>query len=180
MVVVVEGKSDKTFIESLLTSLNITFSDDNFIVMGNKSNLLNNKEKKYKTLKNSIESGKISSNILFILDADYLSSNMGYEHTQKAIENTREELGFKKFAKYFISCHPQSKEGYLESLILSTIDDEQNKCIKNVLECAEIEKKNDKDIFNKVYRYYYPNSAINLEHNNFKTLRNELKDLFKK
>lgn len=180
MVIVVEGKSDKTFLKALLTFLEIEFNDNNFVVMTNKSNLLNSSHQKYITLQKSIDSGKISSNILFLVDADYVETGSGYIKTEKDITQTISSLNFTSFADYLVMCAPIRREGYLESLILSTLSNEEEECIKKALECAEIEKQHDKDIFNKVYKYYYPNRAINFKHKNFKPLIAKINKLFDK
>ena len=170
--IVCEGKSDKTFLKLLLTHLNINFSDDNFIVMGCKSYLLNNK---YKTLAKQVEIGKVSK-LLFILDADN-----DFSATEISIKTTIEDLNFTNISDFLIMCNPQTKDGYLESLVLSTIPSDHKECIEIFLECSESENKdNDKHIINSIYNIHYPNRGYNFEDENFKPLINKLKILFHK
>ena len=67
--IICEGKTDKNKIGELLEFLNIPYSDDNFIVMGNKSNFFKLNSSEYKTLLQLIKVDKIEK-VLFIIDAD--------------------------------------------------------------------------------------------------------------
>jgi hypothetical protein len=75
----------------------------------------------------------------------------------------------------------EKKEGYLESLILSTLSEEQDDCINSFLEkCPEFRGKNShKSIFNVIYKNAYPKAPYNFEHENFNELKTKLKNLFK-
>ena len=53
--VVVEGKSDRNFLKNFISYLGFDCSDDDFIVMGNKSNLLDIESDGYVRLKQEIK-----------------------------------------------------------------------------------------------------------------------------
>jgi hypothetical protein len=40
------------------------------------------------------------------------------------------------------SCDPSSTDGYLESLLLSTVDENLKKCYGEFLDCIEFQEKN--------------------------------------
>ena len=171
--IVCEGKSDKIFLKLLLDYLKINVSDNNFITMGSKTYLLNSEDEKYEILIKQIEIGKISK-LLFLLDAD---SN--FTATEISVQETIQELGFTDISEYIVICNPQTKEGYLESLILETIPEEHKKCIESFLECSKT-IRNDKHIVKSLYKEYYPSHGYNFEHENFKPLIDKLKKLFNK
>ena len=72
-------------------------------------------------------------------------------------------------------------EGYLESLILSSLTDEQDNCIKSFLEkCPKFQGKNNhKSIFNVIYKNTNPDKNYYFEHKNFDELKEKISDLFK-
>ncbi len=80
----------------------------------------------------------------------------------------------------YIVCDPATEEGYLESLILSTIPDEHKECINSFLNCSNFSsKENHKAILNQIYKMGYPNVPYNFSHPNFDNLKNKLKALLK-
>jgi hypothetical protein len=71
----------------------------------------------------------------------------------------------------------KTNSGYLESLIFSTLSEEQKACITHFLDCSNfMSKENHKSIINQIYKMGYPNEPYNYEHPNF----NELKDKLQK
>jgi hypothetical protein len=170
--IVCEGKSDKSFLTLFLNHLKIPFTDSNFIPMGSKTHLLNKKHTKYqKTLINHIEVGKVSK-LLFILDAD-----KDFGATKADVEKLQENLNIINISDYLIMCDSKTKQGYLESLILETLPDEHKKCINSFLDCSGA-KRNAKHIVKSMYEQYYPDKGYNFEHENFKPLKDKLKQLF--
>jgi hypothetical protein len=184
-----EGKSiDKGFFKLLYTHLGI---DDealkqrvNFIGMGNKSNFFKLTNENYRLLKDEIDREFVEK-VLFIVDADYQGNKNydGYEETLEAISNIQKKLNIESISDTFIAYDmlSEKKEGYLESLILSTLSEDKDDCINSFLEkCPEFKGKNShKSIFNVIYKNAYPKAPYNFEHPNFNTLKTKLKNLFK-
>jgi hypothetical protein len=76
-------------------------------------------------------------------------------------------------------CDPETKVGYLESLILSTIEQEQRNCIQCFLSCSQFEsKENHKAILNQIYKLAYPNAPYDFSHSYFNDLKTQLTQLF--
>jgi hypothetical protein len=180
-----EGKSiDKYFFELLLEHLELDKNLISFLGMGSKSNFFKTDNKRYKDLILDIKIEKITK-ILFILDADYESNKKydGYKDTLIEIESIQQKLNIKKISDSFIAydMNSEKKEGYLESLILSTLSEEQDDCINSFLEkCPEFRGKDShKSIFNVIYKNAYPKAPYNFEHENFNELKTKLKNLFK-
>jgi hypothetical protein len=122
--IICEGSSDKNKIKELLDFLDIEYSNDNFVVMGNKSNIFKSNHDNYRTILTLIDADKIDK-ILFVVDADYQKDNSeygGYENSQNRLKELIEKLNIVEISSWFISCNPDSKDGYLESLLLSTVD----------------------------------------------------------
>lgn len=183
-----EGKSiDKSFFKLLYAHLGIEEEvlkqRVNFIGMGNKSNFFKLENSNYKLLKDEIDREFVEK-VLFIVDSDYEGNKNhdGYEETLKAIDNIQKNLKIKNISDIFVAydMNSEKKEGYLESLILSTLSDEENDCIKSFLEkCPEFRGKNShKSIFNVIYKNAYPNAPYDFEHPNFDTLKTKLQKLF--
>ena len=179
--IVCEGKTDKNKIAELLQFLDINYSDDNFIVMGNKSNIFKIDDIRYKTLKQLIKVDKISK-ILFIVDADYLSNDTkygGYDNTIQALNSLFIKLDIENLSNFYISCNPIKKDGYLESLLLSTVDGNLKKCYSEFLDCLNIkEKKNYKNMMEELHRVTKPNKPYDFNHVNFEELKDKLIMLF--
>ena len=180
-----EGKSiDKGFFELLLDKLNLDKNEISFLGMGSKSNFFKINNPRYKDLMLDIQIEKITK-ILFIMDADYEGNKNydGYNNTLEQIEKVQKDLNIMEISDTFIAYDMKSekKEGYLESLILSTLSEEQDDCIHSFLEkCPEFRGKNShKSIFNVIYKNAYPKAPYNFEHQNFDELKQKLIDLFK-
>jgi hypothetical protein len=179
--IICEGNSDKNKIGELLAFLDIEYNDDNFVVMGNKSNVFKTNNDNYRTLLQLIQADKIEK-ILFVVDADYQKDNSesgGYENTQKKLDILIQKLNIEDMSSLFISCNPISKDGYLESLLLSTVDDNLRNCYDEFLDCIELKEKNHhKYIMEQLHKITKPNKPYDFNHDNFKILRDELRSLF--
>ena len=184
-----EGKSiDKSFFKLLYAHLGVDEFElkerVNFVGMGSKSNFFKLDNQTYKLLKSEIER-EVVEKVLFIVDSDYKGNKKydGYEDTLSEIEMIQEELDIKGISDTFIAYDINSKnrEGYLESLILSTLSKEQDDCINSFLEkCPEFRgKESHKSIFNVIYKNAYPKAPYNFEHPHFEELKQKLTDLFK-
>lgn len=175
-----EGKSDKEFLELLLDNLSIEKDSCVFYILGNKSNFFKKDNTKYTELLEDIELEKITKT-LFVIDADNIENDSnygGYDNTERELQNIIKELGLNN-CDIFIMCDPQTRIGYLESLILSTISPEQKQCIDDFLSCSEFKSKdNHKAILHQIYKQAYPQYPYDFSHSNFEILKQKLQDLF--
>ena len=184
-----EGKSiDKSFFKLLYAHLGVDEFElkqrVNFVGMGSKSNFFKLENKVYKLLKSEIER-EVIEKVLFIVDSDYEGNKKydGYEDTLREIETIQEQLVIKAISDTFVAydMNSEKKEGYLESLILSTLSEDQDNCINSFLKkCPEFRGKDShKSIFNVIYKNAYPQAPYNFEHPYFEELKQKLKNLFK-
>jgi len=181
-----EGNNKKTndnaLLKLLLENLKLDVNKVKFIGMGNKSKFFKIDNDNYKELKLDIKRNAISK-ILFVIDADYVETDNkygGFDNTLQEIIAIRRELDIYKISDLFITCDFDTKEGYLESLILSTIPLEQKECIETFLECSDFKsKENDKAILNQIYNNAYPNAPYDFASEKFDILKLKLKNLFK-
>ncbi len=179
--VICEGSSDKNKLKEILSFLNITCADDNFIVMGNKSNIFNYESDEYKTLLQLVKFQKVEK-VLFIVDADYEKDNAkhgGYKNTKDELKNLITVLKIEHVSDFYITCNPASNDGYLESLLLSTVDETLKNCYDDFLDCIEFKEKNQhKYIMEQLHKITKPNKPYDLKHENFKKLIDKLDSLF--
>ena len=180
-----EGNSKKTndneLLKLLLKELNLDFNRVEFFGVGAKSNFFKSDNMSYKFLNKEINNRNISK-VLFVVDADYKQNDTiygGYTNTKIELEKTINQLGLDGISDIYITCDPNDKCGYLESLILSSIPKEQKECIETFLECSEFKsKENHKSILNQIYKTAYPNAPFDFSHKNFDELKTKLKNLF--
>lgn len=179
--VICEGISDKNKIVELLLYLGIEHSEDNFIVMGNKSNIFKVDNDKYKTLQVLIKADKIEK-IFFIIDADYKKDNNkygGYDNTLYELKNLITNLKIESKSDFFISCNPSTKDGYFETLLLSTVDDNLKKCYDEFLDCIEFKNKSHhKYIMEQLHKLTSPEKPYDFSSDNFKELKDKLIKIF--
>ncbi|SMM99582.1 hypothetical protein SPONN_714 [uncultured Candidatus Thioglobus sp.] len=173
-----EGKNDKDFLQLFLESLELDGDRVEFFRMGNKSNFF--KPAEYQELKYNIEAEMINK-VLFMLDVDNEKADAkfnGLQNTQTEIDKTIAELGFKNVETCLVY-DPETKSGYLESLILSTIPGEHKKCVNDFLDCSEFkDKTSQKAILHQIYKTAYPSYAYDFSHSNFSDLKAKLTNLF--
>ncbi|MFI3219533.1 MAG: hypothetical protein QX189_10490 [Methylococcales bacterium] len=177
-----EGSTDIIFLKEFIGYLGFRKDDVDPYIMKGKSHFFE-EHKYYDRVKKQLESESINK-ILFVIDADTVDKNNsnhdGFENTEKELKDLIVKLGFEGVSDYHIMCHPKNKNGYLESLILSTIDEQTRHCIECFLECSQLASKEDhKDIVHKIYNKLYPNEPYNFDHENFNNLRIKLENLFK-
>lgn len=180
-----EGNSKKThdneLIKLLIKNLGLEIEQIKFFGMGNKSNFFKKNNDNYKELLLDIKREEIDK-VLLIADADYLENDHkfgGYENTKKELKIVIKALDIESISDIYITCDPNDKCGYLESLILSSIPTEQKKCIKTFLKCSNFSsKENHKSILNKIYKTAYPKAPYDFEHENFDELKKKLRHLF--
>ncbi|MEA1893425.1 MAG: hypothetical protein U9N33_12055 [Campylobacterota bacterium] len=180
-----EGKSDKSLDNKILKLLlnNLGFNENQveFFGFGNKSNFYKLDNIKYSRLKLQIDEELISK-VLFVVDADYEANDKtygGHENTLSELNNIRQSLDMEDISDIYVTCDPVTKDGYLESLILSSIPQTQKECIETFLKCSEFKsKENHKAILNQIYNSAYPDAPYDFSHQNFNDLKQKLKNLF--
>jgi len=177
VIIAYEGKSDGEFFDTLLSEYNLPFNEVIYYDFEGKDNLFNIGHDYY----DEIEKTHLSKieKILLVVDADNEKDpnpNRGYGASEKALKKLIKDLSFEDvFIDYYIMCD-NKKEGNLESFLLSVLDDEQIKCIKNFRECYKYELS-DKWAYNTFYKQ--KKEPYNFEHENFNNLKQKLKNLFK-
>lgn len=181
VIILHEGNTDKNFIKKLLDYLEIPYNNDNFSSMNNKSNFFKQDYIAYKVLKTKIQTNEIEK-VLFIIDADNEKDNNiygGYNNTLEQLEKTIKNLSFIKNYEIFISCDKTTKEGYLESLILSTVPENLKNCYESFMHCSNYNSKdNHKTIMTKLHELTQPNKPYDFSHDNFDELKSKLTALF--
>ncbi len=173
--------NDKNFIRDFINHLSLNI--DLFVIkpLGNKSNF-------FKDNSSSIEIQEVKNGmfkkVLFILDADDEKNDAvygGFENTKKEISKIINSLDIQNISDYHIICDPETKTGYLESLLLSTLSECQKQCINNFLECSNFKDnkstKKAKAIIKSIYKIGYPDAEFNYNHENFTELKNKLINL---
>jgi len=180
--IVCEGKNDKEFFETLIIHLELDVTQASFYILGGKSNVFDEQNKRYKDLRLRISTDQIQK-VLFVIDADDVQTDAthgGFKNTEENLTSAINKLGFGEVAETYIMCDPISKIGYLESLILSTISSPQRNCIESFLKCSQFEsKENHKAILNKIYKLAYPNAPYDFSHSHFTELKAILTNLFR-
>jgi len=180
-----EGNSKKThdneLLKLLLQALDLSEDKIKFVGMRSKSNFFNLDNANYKELRLDIKREAIAK-VLFIVDADYVENDSvygGYENCLHELTKIKEALGIEDICDIYITRDPKTKDGYLESLILSSIPEKEKKCIKDFLDCSKFKsKENHKAILNQIYKLAYPNAPFDFSHPNFNELKHKLKNLF--
>ena len=176
VIIAYEGKSDGEFFNTLLDEYNLNKNEVIYYDFKGKDNLFNMNHEHY----NEIEKKYLSKvyKILLVVDADNkkdLNPNRGYIPSEKALKQLIDDLGFEDvFIDYYIMCD-EKKEGYLESFLLSVLDDEQKECIKNFKSCFAY-KLTDKWVYNSFYKHN--EHPFDFGHQNFNNLKQKLKNLF--
>jgi len=180
-----EGNVKKTYdnelLKLLIKNLGLDIDRVEFFGFGAKSNFFKSDNKKYKRLRVQIEEEAIGK-VLFVVDADYEVNDKkygGFGNTELELKKIVETLDIANLADIYVTCDPQTKDGYLESLILSSIPEKQKECIETFLDCSEFKsKENDKSILNEIYKKAYPDAPYDFSHENFDELKEKLKNLF--
>ena len=171
-----EGKSDGNFFDDLIEAYGLP---KEYIIHYNfegKDNLFNLSHKYYDEIAEDIENGRVES-LFIVTDADNPKDPnpyRGYGATKSKLEELIKNLDFAIPIDYYIFCD-ENKNGYLESFLLSVLDDEQKKCIEEFKECFKYDLT-DKWIYNSFYKHnQYP---FDFSHPNFTILKTKLTNLF--
>lgn len=174
--------ADKKLIKSLVNKLGLPERSIDFYAFGSKNEFFKITNLNYLELKRNVASEEIDK-ILFIVDADHEKDDAkykGYQNTENELNNIINELGFQDIARFYIVCDPDTKTGYLESLILASLPEEKRKCIECFVECSEMNPRHiHKRIINDLYMIAYPDPPYNFDHAYFDELKAELTKLFR-
>ena len=174
-----EGKDDKKYIKRICKEFNIKVSDDNFYEMGDKSSFFKENSSAYEYIKNNPRISKI----LFVLDADYEKNDSkygGYDNCEREIIKIRNNLKLFDISDHCITCNPNTKDGYFETLFFSCVPDDLKKCYNEFMTCSGFkEKENYKTIMTKLHELSSPSKPYDYEHPNFEDIVEKLKNLFK-
>ena len=174
VVIAFEGKSDGDFFNTLLGKYNLP-NEVFYYDFGGKDNLFDIGHSHYDEIEKYIN--KIDK-ILLVVDADNEKDpnpNRGYDASEIKLKEIIEDLEFDVPIDYYIMCD-ENQEGNLESFLLSVLDDEQIKCIKDFRKCYKYELS-DKWAYNTFYKQ--KKEPFNFSHSNFDELKQKLKNLFK-
>jgi len=176
-----QNTADNRLLKLLIENLNLAEKKVRFFGLGTKSNFFKKDINAYKELITDIKE-EIISKVLFVVDADYVKTDSkygGFDNTLKEIIAIRKELDIYENSDLYITCDFDTKEGYLESFILSTIPPTQKECIETFLECSDFKsKENDKAILNQIYKNAYPNAPYDFSSEKFDILKQKLQTLF--
>ena len=180
-----EGNAKKThdneLLQLLIEELSLPLENVKFVGMGTKSNFFKQDNDNYKELLLDIRRKAIQKALL-VVDADYPENDSiygGAESTQRELEKILIELNLNEKVDIYVTCDPIEQNGYLESLILSTIPESDKNCIEDFLDCSDFKsKENHKAILNQIYKIAYPKAPFDFNHPNFNTLKTKLQTLF--
>jgi hypothetical protein len=172
---------DSEIIKLLLKDLKLDINRVEFYGFGSKSNFFKKDYKVYQNLQMAIKEQEIEK-ILFVLDADNEEDDHffgGYVKTSRGLRTILSDLKLSSISDSYISCNPTEKIGNIESLLLSTIPQEQKECIDDFLQCSEFKAKgNDKALLKQIYKLAYPDTPYNFKHKHFDELKTKLQNLF--
>ncbi len=176
-----KNTADNQLIKLLIKNLSLDEKEVSFFGFGAKSNFFKTDFPAYKELLSEIDE-TIISKVLFIIDADYVKNDKkcgGLKKTKLELENIINELELSTISDIYVTCNPETNDGYLESLILSSIPQKEKECIEAFLDCSEFKsKENHKSILNQIYKIAYPNAPFDFSHRNFDELKEKLQNLF--
>ena len=131
-----EGKSDGQFFNDLLEKYALPKSKVVYYDFQGKDNLFNISHIFYNEIEEDIKSGRIQK-ILIIADADNPKDpnpHRGYEATKSKLQEIINNLDFSVPIEYYIMCD-ETQQGYLESFLLSVLDNKQKMCIEDFKNC---------------------------------------------
>jgi len=172
-----EGKSDGKFFDDILKAYNLSIKNITYYDFKGKDNIFNIGHSFYDEIEDDIKNiGRIEK-LFIVVDADNPKDpnpNRGYEVSEKKLKEIIEDLDFDIPIDYYIMCDDK-QEGYLESFLLSVLDDEQKKCIETFKSCFTYELT-DKWVYNSFYKHN--KHPFDFNHPNFELLKQKLKNLF--
>jgi len=179
--IICEGGDDVGLLNRFLEKLGYQRNDFEIMSMGGKSFLLNRNDLKYIVKRQQIETGQYSK-VLFVVDADYSKNDAiagGHVNTEAKIIELIAQLEIKEVADYFISCDPEDKNGNLEHLLLSSVEQDKRSCIENFIGCIQgMNAESNKKIVYAAYQAIFKEAPYNFDHLNFDELKQKIEWLF--
>lgn len=179
--IICEGGDDVGLLNRFLEKLGYPKKDFEIMSMGSKSFLLNRNDSKYIVKRQQIETGQYSK-VLFVVDADYSKNDAiagGHVNTEAKIIELIAQLEIKEVADYFISCDPEDKNGNLEHLLLSSVEQEKRSCIESFIGCIQgMNAESNKKIVYAAYQAIFKEAPYNFDHLNFDELKQKIEWLF--
>ena len=177
-----EGGDDIGFLNLFIKYLGLK----NIVIkkLDNKSNFFKieiYREKKIIDMFNTRQYNKL----LLIFDSDFQKDNAqtgGFENSKREIKSMigqlKKEIKYSCDIDYCILCNPVSKNGNLEHLIISTLSQDKQKCVNDLLECIKPYKNNgDKKIVLSSYKTIFDEPNYNFRDTNFELLGYKLEQL---
>jgi len=176
-----EGGDDIGFLNLFLKFLKINSKNITIKKLDNKANFFKLKTYKDKNILKSLENGEYDK-VLFVFDSDYIQDNRitgGFDNSEKSILNIiteiKDELDFSLYTDYYIMCDPITKDGNLEHLIISTLNEEKQICVNELLKCIKTHKTyGNKKIVLSSYKTIFDEPNYNFSHPNFDELKIKL------
>ena len=177
---IVEGTTDSSFLLDFVKKVFPDISREKFDikVFDGKDNIFKLDYKLYDEIEDDITDGIIEK-ILILIDADDPKDECpirGYKESENKLKELIENLDFGIDINYFIFSDENKNSGYLETFLLSVLNDEQKRCVADFRECFEYDLS-DKFVFNTFYKQN--RHPFDYSHPNFDELKEKLQNLFK-
>ena len=179
--IICEGGDDVGLLNRFLEKLGYQKKDFEIMSMGGKSLLLDRNDSRYTVKCQQIETGQYGK-VLFVVDADYSKNDVvtgGYVNTEAKIIELIKQLELNGVADYFISCDPENKNGNLEHLLLSSVEQDKRSCIESFVDCIQdMDAESNKKIIFAAYQTIFKEAPYNFDHPNFDELKLKIDWLF--
>ena len=178
VVIIVEGQTDSEFLQDFIENqFSIERSIYDFRGLEGKDYIFKlHDNEMYDTIEDELDA---IEKILIVVDADDPKDKCpirGYSKTENKLKELIENLDLNLPIDYFIFSDANKEKGYLETFLLSVLDNKQQECIDKFRNCYEY-KLSDKWVFNTFYKQKkYP---FDYSHPNFNELKEKLINLFK-
>ena len=176
--IIFEGKSDEKILNKICKTYKLPIEEIQYFNFEGKDKIFNTSHEYYNEIKNKVKNSQAIDKILIVVDADNKNDShphRGFQPSKKILEETITNLDFEIPVYYYIMCD-ENKQGNLESLLLSVLDDTQKKCIEEFRKCYKYNFP-DKLVYNTFYKQ--KKEPFNFEHKNFNDLKQKLENLFK-
>ena len=182
VLIICEGGDDvgllNRYIKEYLEYAKTTFQIE---PMCSKSFLLDAGHSSYSKIKAQVETRQYSK-VLFVFDSDFAQNDAqsgGYINSEIKIRSLIQQLGFKGIADYYICCDPITKNGNLEHLLLSSVEQDKRSCIENFIDCIQgMNAESNKKIIFAAYQTIFKEAPYNFDHPNFDELKQKIAWLF--